>query len=42
MILSDLPSPAEASNQHDEPRQGFAQAGNRLPLFGIMRYGTSL
>jgi hypothetical protein len=27
MIFSDLPSPAEA---------GFAQAGNRLPLFGIM------
>ena len=37
MILSDLPSPAEA---------GFAKAGNRFPspigvedmLFGIMRY----
>jgi hypothetical protein len=28
MILSDLPSPAEA---------GFAKAGNRLPLFGIVR-----
>src|SRR5664280_2761505 len=28
MILSDLPSPAEA---------GFAKAGNRFPLFGIMR-----
>ena len=27
MISSDLPSPAEA---------GFAQAGNRYPLFGIM------
>jgi len=27
MILSDLPSPAEA---------GFAKAGNRYPLFGIM------
>jgi hypothetical protein len=27
MIFSDLPSPAEA---------GFAKAGNRLPLFGIM------
>jgi len=27
MIVSDLPSPAEA---------GFAKAGNRLPLFGIM------
>jgi len=29
MILSDLPSPAEA---------GFAKAGNRFPLFGIMRW----
>jgi hypothetical protein len=28
MILSDLPSPAEA---------GFAKAENRFPLFGIMR-----
>jgi hypothetical protein len=28
MILSDLASPAEA---------GFAKAGNRFPLFGIMR-----
>jgi len=28
MIFSGLPSPAEA---------GFAKAGNRLPLFGIMR-----
>jgi hypothetical protein len=28
MILSDLASPAEA---------GFAKAGNRIPLFGIMR-----
>jgi len=27
MILSDLPSPAEA---------GFAKAGNRFTLFGIM------
>ena len=27
MILSDLPSPAEA---------GFAKAGNRFPLFGIV------
>jgi hypothetical protein len=27
MIFSDLPSPAEA---------GFAKAGNRFPLFGIM------
>jgi hypothetical protein len=29
MIFSDLPSPAEA---------GFAKAGNRFPLFGIMLY----
>jgi hypothetical protein len=29
MILSDLASPVEA---------GFAKAGNRLTLFGIMRY----
>jgi hypothetical protein len=28
MILTDLPSPAEA---------GFAKAGNQRPLFGIMR-----
>jgi hypothetical protein len=28
MILSDLPSPAEA---------GFVKAGTRFPLFGIMR-----
>jgi hypothetical protein len=29
MIFSNLPSPAEA---------GFAKAGNRCPLFGIMLY----
>jgi hypothetical protein len=29
MILSDLASPAAA---------GFAKAGNRCPLFGIMRW----
>jgi hypothetical protein len=28
MIFADLPSPAEA---------GFAKAGSRFPLFGIMR-----
>src|SRR5471030_827404 len=33
MILSDLPSPAGA---------GFAKAGNRFPLFGIMLYGVRL
>jgi hypothetical protein len=36
MILSDLPSPAEASSQNEQPCRGFAQAGNRYPLFGIM------
>jgi hypothetical protein len=34
--FSDLPSPAEASSQVRQPCQGFAQAGNRCPLFGIM------
>src|SRR5688572_8530712 len=38
MILSDLPSPAEASSKNDDPCKGFAQAGNRYPLFGIMLY----
>ena len=33
MILSDLPSPAEA---------GFAKAGNRNPLFGIMLQSAKL
>src|SRR5665213_655689 len=33
MTLSDLPSPAEA---------GFAKAGNRFPLFGIMRRSLRL
>jgi len=44
MIFSDLPSPAEASNNTTNRCHGFAQAGNRLPpriksegeLFGIM------
>jgi hypothetical protein len=27
-FLKDLPSPAEASSQNDQPCQGFAQAGN--------------
>jgi hypothetical protein len=37
MIFSDLPSPAEASSQTMNRAKGFAQAGNRFPLFGIMR-----
>jgi hypothetical protein len=37
MILSDLPSPAEASVNTTGSCQGFAQAGNRFTLFGIMR-----
>jgi hypothetical protein len=36
VIFSDLPSAAEASNETINPCLGFAQAGNRLPLFGIM------
>jgi len=36
MIFSDLPSPAEASSQVTSLATGFAQAGNRYPLFGIM------
>jgi hypothetical protein len=36
MIFSDLPSPAEASNHTTDRAKGFAQAGNRYPLFGIM------
>jgi hypothetical protein len=31
MILSDLPSPAEASSQPTKRAEGFAQAGNRFP-----------
>jgi hypothetical protein len=34
--LVRLPTPAEASGQMLGPCQGFAQAGNRYPLFGIM------
>jgi hypothetical protein len=37
MIFPDLPSPAEASSQTMNRAKGFAQAGNRFPLFGIMR-----
>src|SRR5689334_10424163 len=36
MIFSDLPSPALASSQTTDCTKGFAQAGNRFPLFGIM------
>jgi hypothetical protein len=36
MIFSDLPSPAEALSRMTKPIEGFAQAGNRFPLFGIM------
>jgi hypothetical protein len=36
MISSDLPSPAEAENEDASGSHGFAQAGNRYPLFGIM------
>jgi len=37
MISSDLPSPAEALIYRENRCAGFAQAGNRFPLFGIMR-----
>jgi hypothetical protein len=37
MILSDLPPPAEASVHAMGPCKGFAQAGNRHTLFGIVR-----
>jgi hypothetical protein len=37
MMFSDLASPAEASSQTTKRAKGFAQAGNRYPLFGIMR-----
>jgi hypothetical protein len=45
MIFSDLPSPAEASNEERTANEGFAQAGNRhspsdqsprASFFGIM------
>jgi hypothetical protein len=36
MMFSDLPSPAEASSKTANRAKGFAQAGNRYPLFGIM------
>jgi hypothetical protein len=37
MIFSDLPTPAEALIHATRMCQGFAKAGNRCPLFGIMR-----
>jgi hypothetical protein len=40
IIFSDLPSPAEASNETTNQCLGFAQAGNRLPLFGIMLWSV--
>jgi hypothetical protein len=36
MMFPDLPSPAEALCQTTNGTMGFAQAGNRYPLFGIM------
>jgi len=36
MIFSDLASPAEAPSHTTVRAMGFAQAGNRFPLFGIM------
>jgi 5-(carboxyamino)imidazole ribonucleotide mutase len=42
MIFSDLASPAEASCQTTNRAMGFAQAGNRCPLFGIMLYNPRL
>jgi len=39
MIFSDLASPAEASCKTMNRTKGYAQAGNRYPLFGIMLQG---
>jgi len=36
MIFSDLASPAEARVATRDRYEGFAQAGNRYSLFGIM------
>jgi hypothetical protein len=36
MSFSDLPSPAEASSHAASGAMGFAQAGNRCPLFRDM------
>jgi hypothetical protein len=35
-ILSDLPSPAEALLNKARTQEGFAKAGNRFTLFGIV------
>jgi len=40
MMFSDLPSPAEASRHRAGFCKGFAQAGNRFPLFGIMLWAS--
>jgi hypothetical protein len=36
MMFSDLASAAEASSKTTIRAKGFAQAGNRYPLFAIM------
>ena len=36
MMFADLASPAEAPSQTMKRATGFAQAGNRYPLFGII------
>jgi hypothetical protein len=36
MMSTDLPPPAEAFRRTAGRGRGFAQAGNRLTLFGIM------
>jgi len=41
MIFSDLPAPAEASIQQESRCKGFAQAGNRYTLFGIMLWASA-
>ena len=37
-MSSDLPTPAEALCHATNRGRGFAQAGNRFTLFGIMLY----
>jgi len=38
MIFSDLASPAQAAGKRGNERElaGFAKAGNRYPLFGML------